>query len=138
VLGEASEVCSDGILRGGIGGVAACDVAAGARRRCGRARPLRFDFELLMRQVLRLQGAFTTLRFQELLDGYSSRFGHKILHHYLYDPLFLAFFTCIMTWHNDDGLSLEGIIHSALGITLLEHLVFSRPFYDVEGGGYVA
>jgi len=133
VLREASEVRSDGILRGGIGGVAARDVAAGAGRRHGRARPLRFDFELHVRQVLRLQGAFASLRFQELLDGYSSRLGHQILHHNLYEPLFLAFFTCIMTWHNDDGT-----IHCAFAITLLEHFVFPRPFHDAEGGGYVA
>lgn len=89
VLREVSAVRSDCFLYGGIGGVAACDVTAGGRRRCGRARAVRSSFDLHVRQVLRLQGAFASLLFQELLDGHSSRFGHTLLHHYLYDLLLL-------------------------------------------------
>jgi len=118
VLRETSAVRSDGFLRGGIGGVATRDVAACARRGCRRARPLRSHFQLHLCQVLRLQGAFASLRFQELLDGYSSRFGHTILHHYLYDSLFLAFLLapCI-TSNNDDDDPLQWITRCASDVT---------------------
>lgn len=86
LLREASEVRQDGFLRGGIGGVAGGDVASGGRRGGGRVGAVRFDPELHLRQVLQHQGAFSPLRFQEFLHGYSSRFRHKIPYHSLYAP----------------------------------------------------
>lgn len=84
MLREASKVRSDGFLRCGVGRVSACDVASGGGGGGGRGGSLHLNLELHMRHVLLLQGASSSLRFQELVDRYSSRFDHKILHRYLY------------------------------------------------------
>lgn len=108
MLREGSEMHSNGFLRGGIGGVAGGDVAAGGGGGDGCGCAVRFDLQLHVRQVLQLQGAFASIRFQELFDGYSSGFGHKIPHHYLYDSLFSflrSLFACIIIY----GPSVAGV-----------------------------
>lgn len=74
---------ADGVLHGGDGGVAAGVVAAGAGGHRGHHGALRFDIQLHVRHVLRLQGPFASILLQELAHRYSSCFLHQISHHYM-------------------------------------------------------
>ncbi|KAK7294121.1 hypothetical protein RJT34_17004 [Clitoria ternatea] len=68
---EASELHSDGFFHGRIGGIAGGDVTTCGRDGDRRVDALRFDPQLHLRQVLQHHRAFSSLRFQEFLDGYS-------------------------------------------------------------------
>lgn len=81
---------TDCVLHGGDGGVAAGVVAAAARGDRGHVGAVRVDFELHVRNVLRIQRAFASIRLQELADRYSSCFLYQISHHYLYVPFYLT------------------------------------------------
>lgn len=81
---------TDCVLHGGDGGVAAGVVAAGAGGDRGHVGAVRVDFELHVRNVLRIQRAFASIRLQELAHRYSSCFLYQISHHYLYVPFYLT------------------------------------------------
>ena len=70
---EIKEDRADVVFHGGDGGVAACVVAAFARRHWRCARAVRTHLQLHLHRMLRSQRAFATIRFQKLLDRYSSR-----------------------------------------------------------------
>ena len=91
LLGEGSEMRTDGVLHGGDGGVTASVVAAGAGGYRGHAGAVRVDIELHVRDVLRIQRAFASIRLQELAHRYSSGFLYQISYHYLYAPFYLFF-----------------------------------------------
>lgn len=81
---------TDCVLHGGDGGVAAGVVAAVAGGDRGHVGAVRVDFELHVRNVLRIQRAFASIRLQELAHRYSSCFLYQISHHYLYVPFYLT------------------------------------------------
>lgn len=105
VLREDSEVRSDGILHGGNVGVVAGYVVAGARGSGRCVGAFCFALQLYVRELLRFQRAFASIRFQELVDRYSSRFSHKIPHHSLYDSLPVSFLGIWFTSRPQDDSS---------------------------------
>lgn len=89
--GEDKEDHTDGVLHGGDGGVVACIVFASACSHRGCVGAMCSHIKLHLCPMLWTQRAFQTIRFQELLDRYSSRLRCQISHYYLYASLYLLF-----------------------------------------------
>lgn len=81
MAGEIKEGGSDGVFRGGDGGVSSGGVSAagGVRLRCRSA--LFADSELHVHRMCWFEGAFAEICVSELACGYSCCFHRQISHH---------------------------------------------------------
>lgn len=81
--GKREEDCTDGVFHGGDVDVASGIVSAVAGGDRRHHDPFPFTLKLHMRHVLRFKGTLSSLRFQILLNRYTSSFHPQIYHHHL-------------------------------------------------------
>ncbi|MBA0822867.1 hypothetical protein Goarm_019637, partial [Gossypium armourianum] len=99
--GKREEDCTDGVFHGGDVDVASGIVSAVAGGDRRHHDPFPFTLKLHMRHVLRFKGTLSSLRFQKLLNRYTSSLHPQIYHHHLYD----SYFHCVYSMCDGPALS---------------------------------